>query len=172
MPEVDAVETICAASALPTPGASRLPSETLAGASIAWAGTLVPSGSAGSWRSPAEARGAFTPARLAVQAADSRASGTSAVALYRRPNRLADIDGLSPLGHSSRPSSATLSTQTNRVTHKLRRKWPFEGSVRVTRVTARPNTSRFDGRSNEPVPGPAALLPTASVRRVGDPRRE
>src|SRR3954453_23335481 len=108
MPEVDAVETIWAASALPTPGPSRLPSETLAGASIAWAGTLVPSGSVGSCRSPAAARGALTPARLAVQAADNTASGTSAVALCRRPNRLADIDGLTPLGHTSRPSSATL----------------------------------------------------------------
>src|SRR3954454_7727728 len=91
MPEVDAVDTIWAASALPTPGAIRLPSETLAGASIAWTGTLVPSGSDGSCRSPAAARGALTPARLAVQAADSRASGTSAVALYRRPFRLADM---------------------------------------------------------------------------------
>ena len=97
MPEVEAVAMIWAASALPTPGPSRLPSETLAGASMAWVGTLVPSGRVGSGRSPAAAEGALTPAMLAVQAADSRASGTSAVALCRRPNRLADIR-LSPMG--------------------------------------------------------------------------
>src|SRR3954452_9518444 len=103
MPEVDAGATICAASALATPGAIRLASETLAGASIACDGTLVPSGSVGSGTSPADAVEALTPRRLAVQAADSSAIGTSAVALCRRPNPLADIE-LSPSGYRVVPS--------------------------------------------------------------------
>src|SRR4051812_203502 len=103
MPEGDAVATICSASALPTPGPNRLPSETLAGASMACAGTLVPSGRVGSGRSPAAAVGALTPSRLAVQAADSSAISTRAVALCRRPNRLADIE-LSPSSYRVVPS--------------------------------------------------------------------
>ena len=114
---------ICAASAPPTPGATRLPSETLAGASMAWVGTLVPSGSVGSGRSPAAARGALTPARLAVQAADSSAIGTSAVALCRRPNRLADIE-LSPSCYRAAPSRR-FGHPTNRVTDKLRGQYPI-----------------------------------------------
>src|SRR6188508_3257203 len=95
MPEVEAVATIWSASASSTSPA-RLPSETLAGASMACAGTLVPSGRVGSGRSPAEAWGALAPRRLAVHAADSRAIGTSAVALCKRLNRFAAIK-LSPM---------------------------------------------------------------------------
>jgi hypothetical protein len=102
MPEVEAVETIWAASELPGPRAA--PSETLAGASIACAGTLVPSGRVGSGRGPALASGAPTPAMLAVQAADNRASGRSAVALCRRPNRF-DMCSLPAL--PSRPLQTT-----------------------------------------------------------------
>ncbi len=78
------------------PGATTPGAETLAGASIASVGTLVPSGSVAAGSSPrGRACSAPTPARLAVQAADSSASGTSAVAFCKRPNRGADIDGLS-----------------------------------------------------------------------------
>src|SRR3954453_785088 len=119
MPEVEGVATICSASPLPTPGAIRLPSETLAGAWMACAGTLLPSGRVGSGLAPAAALDALTPRRLAVQAADSSAIGTSAVALCRRPNRLADMWLLSPNHHRGVPSRRP-SHPTNRVTDKLR----------------------------------------------------
>src|SRR4051794_33427723 len=80
MPAASAVATISSAFALPTPGAIAEPEETLAGAWIAWAGTLVPSGRVGAGRGPAEALETPTPAMLAVQAADSSARGTSALA--------------------------------------------------------------------------------------------
>src|SRR3954447_10738025 len=115
MPEVAASATICCASPPPTPGATRLPSETLAGAWMAWAGTLLPSGRAGSGRSPAVAVGVVTPRRLAVHAADSSAIGTSAVALCRRPNRLADILLLSP---SSTGRPLQTSQATNECCHE------------------------------------------------------
>src|SRR5689334_8172613 len=102
MPEAEAVATTCWASALPTPGAMALPSDMLAGAWMACAGTLLPSGRVGSGRSPAVAVGELTPSRLAVQAADSSAIGTSAVAWCRRPNRFADIE-LSPTGIPTSP---------------------------------------------------------------------
>ena len=65
--------------------------ETLAGASMAWVGTAVPSGSVVSGVLVLEATtaGALAPAMLAVNAADSSASGTNAVARRRRPCRRA-----------------------------------------------------------------------------------
>src|SRR3954470_10396872 len=89
MPEVEAVATAWWALVPAMPGATAPGTETLAGASIAWVGTRVPSGRAACARSSAEAAllSAPTPARLAVQAADNRASGTSAVARWRRPKR-------------------------------------------------------------------------------------
>ena len=64
-------------------GATRPGTETLAGASMASFGTVVPSGRlvVGADRDcPAEAVVTPTPARLAVQATDSSARGTNAVA--------------------------------------------------------------------------------------------
>lgn len=80
MPEVEAVATTRAA--LPTtPGATPPEAaETLAGSSIASAGRLVPSGRAGSVVASASAVPVPVVARLAVQAAESRASGTRAIA--------------------------------------------------------------------------------------------
>src|SRR4051794_22482883 len=122
MPEAEAVATICSAFAPSTPGAIWLPSETLAGASMAWAGTLLPSGRDGSGRSPAAAVGASAARRLTVQAADSSAIGTSAVALCKRPKRLAgrfvDIE-LSPSRFEPPPPGGSR-TPTNRLTTKLR----------------------------------------------------
>ena len=78
--EVEAVATAC--WVLPVmPGATRPGADTLAGASIAsvgHAGAVRQAGGGGF--SSAEAVVTPTPARLAVQATDSRASGTSAVA--------------------------------------------------------------------------------------------
>src|SRR5690349_18603880 len=92
MPEVEAVDTICAVSPSPRPRPSEL--DTEAGASMAWVGTAVPSGSVVSvWCTPATlATGALAPATDAVNAADSMASGTRAVALRRRPLRRSDTD--------------------------------------------------------------------------------
>src|SRR4051794_23970605 len=115
MPEADAVATTCSASELPTPGAIVLPSDTLAGASMACAGTLLPSGRVGSWRSPADAVDGVAPRRLAVQAADSSAIGTSAVAVCRRPNRFADIE-LSPCCFTTSPPDVPH-------TQRLGRRW-------------------------------------------------
>ncbi len=96
IPEVEAVVT--APCRLPLmPGATTPGAETLAGALIASVGTEVPSGSeVGAEVGPcADTVWTPAPARLAVAAAESSASGTSAVALWIRPNRDADID--SPL---------------------------------------------------------------------------
>ena len=75
------------------PGAISPGTLTLAGASMASLGRLVPSGS----RCSSEAALAVdvAPARLAVQAPDSSASGTSAVAFCHVIRRLFDI-GPSP----------------------------------------------------------------------------
>ncbi len=89
MPLVEAVSTIWAAWPRGTLGATTPGTETLAGASMACAGTVVPSGSAPEPSSPATAEPMPDPAMLAVHAAESTASGTSAVALCMRPN--ADI---------------------------------------------------------------------------------
>src|SRR5690349_2096984 len=96
-------------SALPcSPSLASSGSDTDAGASMAWLGTLLPSGRVSSWPSwlDTAAGAAPTPARLAVQAADSRASGTIAAAFWMRPNRFVDISPLvlrlagSPTPHS------------------------------------------------------------------------
>ncbi len=86
MPEVDAVDT--ARWLLPLmPGATTPGTETLAGALMASLGTVVPSGSVVGSFCSADAVVTPTPATLAVQAADSIANGTSAVALWIRPKR-------------------------------------------------------------------------------------
>src|SRR3954470_12302404 len=88
MPEVEAVATTLWALVPAMPGATAPGRDTLAGASMASVGTLVPSGSVARGVSSADAAVlAPTPARLAVQAADSSASGMIAVALCIRPNR-------------------------------------------------------------------------------------
>ena len=69
------------------PGATTPGTDTLAGALMASVGTLVPSGREVAADSSAEAVLAPTPAMLAVQAADSSASGTRAVVFCIRPNR-------------------------------------------------------------------------------------
>ena len=78
MPLVEALATTLSAEPAGTPGAMTPGTETLAGASTASAGRLVPSGSVGS--SPVAALAVLVAARLMVQAPDSSASGTSAVA--------------------------------------------------------------------------------------------
>src|SRR5688500_13982596 len=77
MPFVEAVEMTWSTLPAGTPGAISPGLETLAGASMAPVGSDVPSG-----RVPGEspAAVALDAARLAVQAPESRASGTSAVA--------------------------------------------------------------------------------------------
>src|SRR6478672_3622527 len=93
MPFTDDVATTCSAfPTLPTEPAILSGAETEAGASMAWAGTLDPSGSEGSGSTPAAALvvGELV-ARLAVHAAESRASGTRAVARCRRPKREGDL---------------------------------------------------------------------------------
>src|SRR6476661_5909449 len=90
MPEVDAVLT--ARWALPIPGATVPGTETLAAARIASDGIVVPSGRVCETFSSAEAAVvAPTPARLAVHAAERRASGRRAEAFWTRPNRGVDI---------------------------------------------------------------------------------
>src|SRR6476646_10506453 len=101
MPEVEAVATT--REALPLIAGATLPgTDTLAGASIAWAGTLVPSGSTWGGFSSAEAAVVVTPtpARLAVHATESAASGSSAEAFWMRPNRGVDI-AVSPWCHAN-----------------------------------------------------------------------
>ena len=104
MPLVEAVATIWLASPEAAAGASEVGEETLAGASIACVGTVVPSGRV-AVVSPATAVPRPTPVRLAVHAAESTASGTMAVAFCSRVK-----DGMaakSPLGIvRGTPSSA------------------------------------------------------------------
>ena len=85
-------------------------SDTLAGASIASVGTLVPSGGdpSGLWLAETAGGTPPIPATLAVQAADSSASGTIVAARCSRPKRFLDIRSLSPalllgpkIGHAS-----------------------------------------------------------------------
>src|SRR6476469_6692867 len=70
-----------------TPGAISPGPETLAGALMAWSGTLVPSGSLPSW--PAALAVPVT-VRLVVHAPDSSASGTRAVAFWKVVMRVCD----------------------------------------------------------------------------------
>src|SRR5918994_4079124 len=100
MPMVDALATIVLVLPL-MPGAVTPGLETLAGASIAWFGMLVPSGRERE-SSCAAAVVAPAPARLAVQAVDSNASGTSADAFCNRPNFGADISASHSLSRNDR----------------------------------------------------------------------
>src|SRR6476469_2996657 len=75
------------AEPLGTPGAISPGFETLAGALMAWSGTLVPSGSLPSWPS---ALAVPVIVRLVVHAPDSSASGTRAVAFWKVVKRLCD----------------------------------------------------------------------------------
>src|SRR6476659_2664020 len=90
MPDADAVSIARCLSPV-MPGAYSPRAETLAGAWIASVGTAVPSGRTPRCSVPADAVARPTPVRFAVQAADSRASGTSAVAFCKRLSRGADI---------------------------------------------------------------------------------
>ena len=86
MPLVEAPETTASAVPRGTPGAMTPACGTLAGASIAWLGTWVPSGSFFlSWSVPAPTAVAEPkPARLNVHAPDSSASGTIMIAFCLR----------------------------------------------------------------------------------------
>src|SRR6478735_7187276 len=90
MPEAEAVATARWASPV-MPGATPPALETLAGASMASAGRLVPSGSV--WSVPASASADPAPvvAMLAVQATERTASGTRAMILWLRPRRAIDL---------------------------------------------------------------------------------
>jgi hypothetical protein len=87
MPLVDALSITDAVASSGTPGAISPGRDTLAGASIACDGTSVPSGSRCPSRGLALAV-LLGSARLAVHPADSRASGTSAVARCQVRRRL------------------------------------------------------------------------------------
>ena len=80
------------AEPLGTPGAISPGCDTLAGALMAWSGMLVPSGSRPSW--PSEP--ALVTVRLVVQAPESSASGTRAVAFWNVLNRVCDAMSWSP----------------------------------------------------------------------------
>src|SRR5688572_9140203 len=83
MPEADA-EATAPSKAFRAPGATTPGRDRLAGASIASVGTVLPSGRAETGRWSATAVVGPTPAKDAVTAAESSASGTSAVALWKR----------------------------------------------------------------------------------------
>ncbi len=88
MPLVDAPSTTASAVPRGTPGAMTPACGTLAGASIAWLGTWVPSGSLRlSWSVPA-AVAEPKPARLNVHAPESSASGTIMIAFCLRDSCL------------------------------------------------------------------------------------
>src|SRR6476620_3066911 len=87
MPLVEASAMTWSAPPLGTPGAISPGPDTLAGALMAWSGTLVPSGSVPSWPS---ALAEPVMVRLVVQAPDSSASGTRAVAFWKVVKRLCD----------------------------------------------------------------------------------
>src|SRR3954469_2433256 len=87
MPFGEASAMTWSAPPLGTPGAISPGPDTLAGALIAWSGTLVPSGRVPSW--PA-ALAEPVMVRLVVQAPDSSASGTRAVAFWKVVKRLCD----------------------------------------------------------------------------------
>src|SRR3954447_19348591 len=90
MPLVDAPATVASAAPSGTAGGMAPGIGTLAGALIAWLGTVLPSGSP--WLSLLAADATpSAPAMLAVQAADSRANGTSEAALLLRPLSFADM---------------------------------------------------------------------------------
>src|SRR3954452_20154693 len=80
IPPADAPARTSSAEPLGTPGAISPGVDTLAGALMALAGTFARSGSLRCWASADAER---VTVRLAVQAPDSRASGTSADAFWK-----------------------------------------------------------------------------------------
>jgi hypothetical protein len=85
MPLVDAPAMTSSAAPSGTPGAISPGLETLAGALIAWSGTVVPSGS---FPLPCSAAVlALVNVKLVVHAPDNSASGTSAEAFCHRVSR-------------------------------------------------------------------------------------
>src|SRR3954451_21474185 len=90
MADADEVETIWEAFSPVAPSVPPLGTETLAGICSAAPGTVLPAGREGR-PSPAAACGAPVALMDTVQAADSSASGTSAVAFFSRPCRVAVI---------------------------------------------------------------------------------
>ncbi len=158
-----------------TPGASESEPDRLAGASMASAGTVLPSGSV---PSPPSADVALlparpTPTRLAVQAADSTASGTKVAAFWRRPN-LASLIVVSlvldtPGGFPPRTGTPS----TKEVTHGLRRSVPSVTWVTTPVVCSLHDTADRRGAEpdvtspptvgdNESVTPPATVPPTGS----------
>src|SRR6478672_3189791 len=106
MPLVEASAMTWSAPPFGTPGAISPGPDTLAGALTAWSGTLVPSGSVPSWPS---ALAEPVMVRLVVQAPDSSASGTRAVAFWKVVKRLCDdIRSLLPIHPAGRADSRLL----------------------------------------------------------------
>src|SRR3954451_2791884 len=112
IPLDEAPETTESAEPCGTAGAITPGTGTLAGASIAFAGTFVPSGRAELPSLVSEAV-ALALTRLAVHTPDRSASGTKATALLRRDNGLLLIFGLSPLGHTVSSIPQPLDTSIN-----------------------------------------------------------
>src|SRR6476620_119229 len=95
MPLAEAPAMTSAAEPEGTPGAISPGLETLAGALMAWSGTVVPSGS---FPSDPSALALLVIVRLVVQAPDSSASGTRALAFWKVVSFLCDdIRLLSPI---------------------------------------------------------------------------
>ena len=156
-----------------TPGATTPGTETLAGASIASVGTR---GAVGQRRrrssASADAVPAPTPARLAVQAAESSASGTRAVAFCRRPNRVCGHRGLS-LVQSTWPRSLSTRHRYQRcVSPAVTRSTVTVRDARVARSTpvdATSRVTRYAAIVPREWPGPhlARRARTSAVRRFG-----
>src|SRR4051812_29246508 len=102
MPLVEASAITRSAWPRGTPGAISPGLETLAGALMAWSGTVVPSG-----RGPSRPSALADPVivRLVVQAPDSSASGTRAVAFWNVVKRLCDAMRGSPLVSAGSPAN-------------------------------------------------------------------
>ncbi len=121
-----------------TPGAISPGPDTLAGALMAWSGTLVPSGSVPSWPS---ALAEPVMVRLVVQAPDSSASGTRAVAFWKVVKRLCDdIRPYSPFIPPVEPTRGSYPCAPS-LTHSTRR-WSVGYALvanarRATSVTVR-----------------------------------
>ena len=116
MPLDEAPETTESAVPSGTAGAITPGTGTLAGASIALVGTLVPSGNA-VLPPPVPEAVALALTRLAVHTPDISASGTKATALLRRDRVLVGLlvmCELSPLGHHDvgAPQGPTKSSTT------------------------------------------------------------
>src|SRR6476620_6219080 len=118
MPFVEALLIILCSLPVGTPGAISPGAEMFAGTFTGWLGTVLPSGSVGFVVSAAVA---LVTARLAVQAPDSSARGTRAVAfchaLMRRDvmMSLPCQPGRPPLGPGSSPRVITNGWQPDRL---------------------------------------------------------